>query len=340
MFKHFILLSVFALTTTSCVSSKLYKELEGKYNTLKSDYDELSGNNDNEILQKKELEEQLRTLQEDFDYVQTESNQLAQEVEALQKKYNNLDAAYSALEQNSSKSIEENAQKNRELLAQGVGNMISGLIGGLPVTQVIVRSSANIQSGAKSKTSAIVHGFFLLISIMIIPNLLNMIPLSVLAAILFVVGYKLAKPALFVKMYKLGWKQFIPFITTIVGIIFIDLLYGIGLGLFIAVIIILIKNYQNSHIVQHIQTSNKIKIKLAEEVTFINKNAIYNELDAIKENTEVEFDTSKTKYLDHDIIEILDDFVSKSKEKNIDIKVVTSNNETVDPKHFIENMTN
>ena len=167
-----------------------------------------------------------------------------------------------------------------------------------------------------------------------------MIPLSVLAAILFVVGYKLAKPALFVKMYKLGWKQFIPFISTIVGIIFIDLLYGIGLGLFIAIIIILIKNYQNSHIVQHIQTSNKIKIKLAEEVTFINKNSIYNELDAIKENTEVEFDTSKTKYLDHDIIEILDDFVSKSKEKNIDIKVVTSNNETVDPKHFIENITN
>ena len=118
MFKHFILLSVFALTTTSCVSSKLYKELEGKYNTLKSDYDELSGNNDQEILKKKELEEQLRTLQEDFDYVQTERNQLAQEVEALQKKYNNLDAAYSALEQNSSKSIEENAQKNRELLAQ------------------------------------------------------------------------------------------------------------------------------------------------------------------------------------------------------------------------------
>ena len=118
MFKHFILLSVFALTTTSCVSSKLYKELEGKYNTLKSDYDELSGNNDQEILQKKELEEQLRTLQEDFDDVQTERNQLAQEVEALQKKYNNLDDAYSALEQNSSKSIEENAQKNRELLAQ------------------------------------------------------------------------------------------------------------------------------------------------------------------------------------------------------------------------------
>lgn len=118
MLKRFIFLSVITLTTTSCVSSKLYKELEGKYNTLKSDYDELSGNNDLEILQKKELEQQLNTLQASFDEVQSERNQLAQEVDALRKKYDNLDAAYTALEQNSSKSIEENAQKNRELLAQ------------------------------------------------------------------------------------------------------------------------------------------------------------------------------------------------------------------------------
>ena len=118
MLKRFIFLSVITLTATSCVSSKLYKELEGKYNTLKSDYDELSGNNDLEILQKKELEQQLNTLQTSFDEVQSERNQLAQEVDALRKKYDNLDAAYTALEQNSSKSIEENAQKNRELLAQ------------------------------------------------------------------------------------------------------------------------------------------------------------------------------------------------------------------------------
>lgn len=118
MLKRFIFLSVITLTTTSCVSSKLYKELEGKYNTLKSDYDELSGNNDLEILQKKELEQQLNALQTSFDEVQSERNQLAQEVDALRKKYDNLDAAYTALEQNSSKSIEENAQKNRELLAQ------------------------------------------------------------------------------------------------------------------------------------------------------------------------------------------------------------------------------
>ena len=118
MLKRFIFLSVITLATTSCVSSKLYKELEGKYNTLKSDYDELSGNNDLEILQKKELEQQLKTIQTSFDEVQSERNQLAQEVDALRKKYDNLHAAYTALEQNSSKSIEENAQKNRELLAQ------------------------------------------------------------------------------------------------------------------------------------------------------------------------------------------------------------------------------
>ena len=107
---------------------------------------------------------------------------------------------------------------NRELVAQGVGNVISGLIGGLPITQVIVRSSANIQSGVKTKMSAIIHGFLLLISVILIPHLLNMIPLSVLAAILFVVGYKLAKPALFKKMYQLGWKQFVPFIVTVLGL--------------------------------------------------------------------------------------------------------------------------
>lgn len=118
MLKRFIFLSVITLATTSCVSSKLYKELEGKYNTLKSDYDELSGTNDLEILQKKELEQQLKALQASFDEVQSERNKLAQEVDALRKKYDNLDAAYTALEQNSSKSIEENAQKNRELLAQ------------------------------------------------------------------------------------------------------------------------------------------------------------------------------------------------------------------------------
>ena len=147
---------------------------------------------------------------------------------------------------------------NRELIAQGTGNFISGLIGGLPVTQVIVRSSANIQSGGKTKMSAIIHGFFLLISILLIPALLNQIPLSVLAAILFIVGYKLAKPSLFVTMYKLGWKQLLPFLITIIGIVFTDLLIGIGLGLILGIVIILINSFQNSH---SISTEGKIKLK-------------------------------------------------------------------------------
>ena len=162
---------------------------------------------------------------------------------------------------------------NRELLAQGIGNVVSGLIGGLPVTQVIVRSSANIQSGGKTKMSAIIHGFLLLISVILIPNLLNKIPLSVLAAILFIVGYKLAKPALFVEMYRLGWKQFTPFVLTVLGIIFTDLLIGIALGLAVGIVVILIKSFQNSHFLHIEDKSNgvhKIKMTLAEEVTFFN----------------------------------------------------------------------
>ena len=113
--------------------------------------------------------------------------------------------------------------------------------------KVIVRSSANIQSGGRSKASAIIHGFLLLISVILIPRLLNMIPLSVLAAILFIVGFKLAKPSLFKKMYNLGWKQSVPFFVTVLGIVFIDLLWGIGLGLIVGIVVILMKSYQNSH---------------------------------------------------------------------------------------------
>ena len=228
---------------------------------------------------------------------------------------------------------------NRELLAQGIGNILSGLIGGLPVTQVIVRSSANIQSGAKSKVSAIVHGLLLLISVMVIPDLLNLIPLSVLAAILLVVGYKLAKPALFAQMYNQGWKQFAPFMVTVLGIVFVDLLFGIGLGLTVGVFIILIKNYQNSHIVHKVATDNngeRIKMTLAEEVTFINKGVILNELNNIDENADLEFDVTKTRYLDNDIVEILDEFALTARERNINIKLVTEGGEIENPKSYME----
>ena len=228
---------------------------------------------------------------------------------------------------------------NRELLAQGAGNIFSGMIGGLPITQVIVRSSANIQSGGKTKMSAIIHGFFLLISVVLIPGLLNMIPLSVLAAILLIVGFKLAKPALFKIMYGLGWKQFLPFIVTVVGIIFTDLLVGIGLGLLVGIAVILLKSYQNSHFLHIEDKSNgkqRFKMTLAEEVTFFNKGAILKELDRLPENSFLELDVRKTRYLDNDIIEILDDFAFKANNRNIDIKLVSERGIVENPPSFIE----
>ena len=228
---------------------------------------------------------------------------------------------------------------NRELLAQGTGNIISGLIGGLPITQVIVRSSANVQSGGKTKMSAIIHGFFLLISVILIPTLLNMIPLSVLAAVLFIVGYKLAKPALFKQMYRLGWKQFVPFTVTVLGIIFTDILVGIGLGLGVGIVVILIKSYQNSHFLHIEDKSNgkhKLKMTLAEEVTFFNKGAILKELDAIPENSYLQLDVRNTRYLDNDIIEILEDFGEKARNRHIDILLISEWGEVENPGSYIE----
>lgn len=226
---------------------------------------------------------------------------------------------------------------NRELLAQGTGNVISGLIGGLPITQVIVRSSANIQSGGRTKMSAIIHGFFLLISVILIPNLLNKIPLSVLAAILLVVGFKLAKPGLFKTMYNLGWKQFVPFIVTVLGIIFTDLLVGIGLGLLVGIIVILFKSYQNSHFLHkegEDMHKGLVKMTLAEEVTFFNKGAILKELDRLPHDTNFELDVTNTKYLDNDIVEILDDFILKAEERNISIKLVSQKGVVENPESF------
>ena len=224
---------------------------------------------------------------------------------------------------------------NRELIAQGTGNFISGLIGGLPVTQVIVRSSANIQSGGKTKMSAIIHGFFLLISILLIPALLNQIPLSVLAAILFIVGYKLAKPSLFVTMYKLGWKQLLPFLITIIGIVFTDLLIGIGLGLILGIVIILINSFQNSHSIST-EGKNKTKITLAEEVTFFNKASILKELNKLPEATSLEIDLRGAKFIDNDIIEIFEDFLAKQKNKHFEFKIISEKGEYKNPENPAE----
>ena len=225
---------------------------------------------------------------------------------------------------------------NRELLAQGTGNIVSGLLGGLPVTQVIVRSSANVQSGGESKLSAILHGIMLLVLVLFLPRIINLIPLSVLAIILILVGYKLAKPALFIQMYRLGRDQFVPFIVTILGLVFTDLLTGIGLGLIVGIIIILRRNYKNSHFLHledklDAENHHKIKITLSEEVTFLNKAAILTELNGIQPESIVSIDMSKSYRIDYDVLEIIDNFTKTAAENNISVSLIgRGERETVD----------
>jgi MFS superfamily sulfate permease-like transporter len=227
---------------------------------------------------------------------------------------------------------------NRELLAQGTGNMLSGFIGGLPITQVIVRSSANIQSGGRTKMSAILHAIWLLLAVVFIPDLLNLIPLAVLAGVLFIVGFKLAKPSLFVSMFKLGKKQYLPFIVTVLGIVLSDLLTGIGLGLLVGLTVVLINSFKNSHFL-HTKEDEKgedkfIKMTLAEEVTFFNKGAILNSLNNIEPNTNLEIDIRKSQFLDYDILEILQDFAIKAKNNNIEITIISDLGEFKNPSSY------
>jgi MFS superfamily sulfate permease-like transporter len=226
---------------------------------------------------------------------------------------------------------------NRELFAQGTGNIISGLIGGLPLTQVIVRSSANIQSNAKSKFSTIIHGILLLFAVLALPKLLNHIPLSVLASVLIVVGYKLAKPSLFKKMWDKGWTQFVPFVATIVVIVAKDLLWGILVGLSIGIIIIMIKSYQNSLFLHIDKTNgNLIKMNFAEEVTFLNKGAIAKQLGSLPNGITLELDVRKSNYIDSDIVEILEDFVVQSKNKNITVNLLSERGNVTNPQSYVE----
>lgn len=200
---------------------------------------------------------------------------------------------------------------NRELKAQGIGNIISPLIGGLPVTQVIVRSSTNIQSGAVNRTSAFLHGLWILLFVALLPQALNLIPLASLAAILLVVGYKLAKPSLFLAMKKTGKEQFIPFLVTVLAIVFTDLLTGIIIGMVVAVFFILFNNYQNAYywkVKQDEEGNDVIHIKLAEDVTFLNKARIMGTLKGLPEGTKIIIDASKTLNMHSDVLEIIEDF--------------------------------
>ena len=212
---------------------------------------------------------------------------------------------------------------NRELKAQGLGNIVSGLIGGLPITQVIVRSSANINFGGKTKMSAILHGIFLLLSAVFIASLLNLIPLASLAAVLLMVGYKLAKPELFKQMYKLGWEQFVPFAATIIAIVATDLLKGITIGLLVGLFYTLRHSYRNSHHIKDTVTDDNGKsvhhLVLAEEVSFFNKANLLTTLDCMPANSKVIIDFTNSKSIAYDVIELIRDFEMNAKTKGIEL---------------------
>lgn len=214
---------------------------------------------------------------------------------------------------------------NRELKAQGIGNMVAGLIGGLPITQVIVRSSANINAGARSKVSTMAHGATLLLAAYFIPRFLNLIPLASLAAILLMVGYKLSKLSLYRSMFRLGYEQFVPFISTIAGILLTDLLKGIAIGMGVAIFFILRKNYKHSYHYKKEQTHHEqtITIRLSEEVTFLNKASIQAKLDEIPDSSTVIIDGSHSVHIDHDVLEIIHDFKAHSAPlRNIKVETI------------------
>ncbi len=213
---------------------------------------------------------------------------------------------------------------NRELLAQGAGNIVSGLVGGLPITQVIVRSSANIQSGGRTKASATLHGALLLVSAFAIPAVLNLIPLAALAAILLIVGYKLAKPSMIVDMWKKGSNEFIPFAVTVLGIVFTDLLMGIALGLVVAIVSILWDNFKVPYKfdIRDYEAGAPIKIEFSEVVSFLNKASIQQTLNTIPASSKVVLDASQTLRMHPDVHEIIEEFQVNAVTKDITVSLI------------------
>lgn len=215
--------------------------------------------------------------------------------------------------------------QNRELKAQGVGNMISGLLGGLPITSVIVRSTANLNAGARTKASTIMHGILILICCLLIPQVLNMIPLGALAAILLLTGYKLARISIFKEMFANGKYQWVPFMVTVVAVVFTDLLTGVALGLVTSMVAILYVNMKNSYYF-HNEKHNEgevIRIHLSEEVSFLNKASIKLTLDHLPKHSRVEIDATRTQYIDFDVLELIKEFKNiKAPEKDINCVLI------------------
>ncbi len=213
---------------------------------------------------------------------------------------------------------------NRELVAQGVGNFFCGLLGAIPITAVVVRGSANIQAGAKTKVSAFVHGVFLLLSVLLVPFLINLIPYASLSAILILTGFGLTKIRIYKSLFKIGWKQFIPFIATIIIILATDLLIGVSIGLLISIYYIIKENFKESYDLEktHHQGLDHFTLKLHSSVTFLNKVEIKNTLDQVPPYSELTIDGSAVHFIDHDILEIISDFVTKAHDRHIQLELI------------------
>ena len=217
------------------------------------------------------------------------------------------------------------SNSNVELFAQGTGNILSGLIGGLPMTSVIVRTSANINAGGRTKIAAIAHGVFLLICVLAIPTVLNKIPLACLAAVLLMIGFKLASPSVFKHMWHIGLNQFVPFIVTVIAVVSTDLLKGVGVGLVVSVFYILKSNLKLAYFMEKTKhhEGEKVNIKLAQEVSFLNKAAIKQTLNDVPNNSQITIDASDTFYIDYDVLQLIRDFLQTgSKEKDIAVNLV------------------
>src|SRR5436189_1017950 len=214
---------------------------------------------------------------------------------------------------------------NTELKAQGIGNILAGLMGGIPMTSVIVRTSANVNAGAKTKLSAIAHGLFLLVAVILIPGLLNKMPMACLAAILIMIGLKLASPKVFKHMWNAGKYQFIPFIVTVIAVVATDLLKGVGIGLIVSILFILKGNMKMAYFFKKEEhhEGETIHIDLAQEVSFLNKAAVKQTLAHLPNNSKVIIDAAGTVYIDYDVLVLIRDFVNfGSRDKNISVRLL------------------
>lgn len=210
---------------------------------------------------------------------------------------------------------------NRELIAQGIGNMTCGLVGAIPMTAVVVRGAANVDAGGRTKLSGFTHGLFLLVAVLFVPFLLNKIPYASLAAILLVTGYNLTKPKLFKNMFSLGWKQFIPFFLTIIVILITDLLIGVSIGLLISIYFIVRNNFKAEYKITKTvhQEQETYYIKLNSNVTFLNKVNLRKALDEIQENSILTIDGSDCNFIDYDILEIISEYDNKAHDRHIQL---------------------